>query len=80
MDCTPSIVPLVILKLLDFHGLLIMSTLHISDGHGIESMAVQVPFSQAVSDKIIRCSDCFYFTAGKVLTKRKFTCRIIEKI
>lgn len=74
MDCTPSRVPLVILGLLDFHGLLIMSTLHISDGHGTESMAVQVPFSQAVSDKML---GLFYFTAGKVLTKRKFICRII---
>lgn len=61
MDCTPSTVPLVVLKLFDFHGILIMSTPHISDGHGTGSMAVQVAFSQAVSDKML---GFFIFTAA----------------
>lgn len=54
MDCTPSTVPLVLSNLFDFHGILIMSTLHISDGHGTGLMAVQVAFSQAVSDRMLR--------------------------
>lgn len=66
MDCTPSTVPLVVLKHLDFHGILIMmSTPHISDGHGTGSMAVQVAFSQAVSDKMLGLFICICTAAVK---------------